>query len=253
MSIDKPSKVKTILISQPKPENGKTMYDEIAKKHKLKVDWRPFIHLEEVDGKLLRRNRIHVLDHTAVIFTSRNAVDNFFRVCDEVKAELPITMKYFCLNESISMYIQKYTQIRKRKLFTGKGPEKDLFRLIKNHKTEKYLFPCSNIRKPSIPDFLAEQEIAFTEAVMFKTVCSDLSDLEDVYYDIIVFFSPAGIQSLFENFPDFVQGKTRIAGFGETTKKAIEDAGLVLNIAAPSKENPSMISAIENYIKEVNK
>ena len=253
MSTEKIPKVKTILISQPMPENGKSNYDEISIKHKLKIDWRPFIHLEEVDGKILRRNRIHVLEHTAVIFTSRNAVDNFFRVCEEVKVDLPITMKYFCLNESISMYIQKYTQIRKRKLFTGKGPEKDLFRLIKNHKTEKYLFPCSNIRKDNIPDFLKEHSIEHTEAVMFKTVCSDLSDLENVYYDIIVFFSPAGIQSLFENFPGYVQNDTRIAGFGETTKKAIEDAGLVMNISAPSKENPSMISAIENYIKVVNK
>ena len=160
--MEKPPKVKSILISQPKPEQGKSMYDEVAKKYKLKVDYRPFIHLEQVDGKLLRRNRIHVLDHTAVIFNSRNAVDNFFRVCEECKVELPITMKYFCLNESISTYIQKYTQIRKRKLFTGKGPEKDLFRLIKNHKTEKFLFPCSNIRKPSIPDFLTEMEIDYT-------------------------------------------------------------------------------------------
>ena len=185
----------------------------------MKVDFRPFIHVEQVPGKVLRRNRIHILDHTAVIFNSRNAVDNFFRVCTELKVELPTDMKYFCLNESISTYIQKYTVLRKRKMFCANGSEQDLFRLIKNHKTEKFLFPCSDIRKPSIPEFLTENEINFKEAVMYKTVSSDLSDLEDVYYDIIVFFSPAGIQSLFENFPDFEQNHTRIAGFGDTTKE----------------------------------
>jgi uroporphyrinogen-III synthase len=249
----KPAKVKTILISQPKPENGKTVYDSLAERFKVKVDFRPFIHVEQVPGKILRRNRIHVLDHSAVIFNSRNAVDNFFRVCEELKVELPTDMKYFCLNESISTYIQKYTVLRKRKMFCGKGPEADLFRLIKNHKSEKFLFPCSDIRKPSIPNFLTENNIDYTEAVMYKTVSSDLSDLEDVYYDIIVFFSPAGIQSLFENFPDFEQDDTRIAGFGNTTRKAIEDADLVLNIGAPTQESPSMVSALETYIKVVNK
>ena len=245
-------KVKTILISQPSPGDKRTPYHDLADKYGLKVDYRNFIQVTSVPGKELRKKRLNILDHTGIIFTSRNSVDNFFRVAEELKVELPTTMKYFCVNEGVSLYTQKYIVLRKRKMFFGKGRLPEFLELLKKHKKEKFLFPCSNIRADQIPNYLTELGTEFTEAVMYKTESADLSDLADVYYDIIVFFSPAGIQSLFENFPDFKQNDTRLAGFGKTTDKAIVDAGLTNNIYAPTPEAPSMVAAIENYIKEVN-
>lgn len=246
-------KVKSILISQPNPGDKKTVYHNLAEKLHLKLDFRPFIEVEPISGKELRKNKVNILDHTAVIFNARNAVDNFFRVIEELKIDLPASMKYFCINETISLYIQKYTVLRKRKVFYGRGTEKEFLAEIKKHHTENFLFPCSDIRKNTIPEFLNEHNIVFKEAMFYKTITSDLSDLANVFYDVIVFFSPADIKSLFENFPEFKQNNTRIAGFGATTDEAIRDAGLVNNIPAPAPESPSMVTALEKYIIKANK
>ena len=245
-------KVKSILVSQPDPGDKKGPYHALAERFNIKLDFRPFIQVESVPGKELRKKRLNILDHTAVILTSRNAVDNFFRVVEELRVDLPTTMKYYCINEGISLYTQKYTVLRKRKMFFGKGSELEMLNLIKSHPKEKYLFPCSDIRKESIPKFLEEHGLTFSEAIMYCTVNADLSDLADVYYDIIVFFSPADIKSLFDNFPDFKQNDTRIAGWGNTTNDAILAANLVNNIAAPMPDSPSMVGALESYIKKAN-
>lgn len=246
-------KVKSILVSQPKPEGDKSPYFDLAKKYKLKIDFRPFIHVEGVEAQEFRANRINILDHTAVIFTSRNAVDHFFRICEEMRVSVPDSMKYFCISESTAYYLQKYVVYRKRKIFHGKQRFADLIEVMKKHKSEKFLLPCSDILKKEIPDLLTENNYEFTPAILYRTVCSDLSDLENVYYDMLVFFSPAGIESLFKNFPDFAQNDTRIAAFGPTTMKAVEEAGLTVNVMAPTQNAPSMTMAIENYVKEVNK
>lgn len=250
----KEGKVKTILISQNLPEAGKkNIFDDIATKCKVKIDYRSFIQVDPVPGREVRRNKVNILNHTAIIFNSKNAVDHFFRVVEELRVELPQDMKYFCLTEGIGLYIQKYIFLRKRKVFYPKtNTLNDFFNLILNHKTEKYLFPCSDIRKANIPDFFKKNKLNFVESTMYKTVSADLSDLENVFYDIIVFFSPADIKSLFENFPNFKQNNTRIAAFGDSTQKAIKEYNLFCNIPAPTKENPSIITALENYIKEVN-
>ena len=246
-------KVKSILVTQPKPETDKSPYADLAKKYSLKVDFREFIHVEGVPSQDFRQQRVNISEFNAVILTSRNAVDHFFRVVEELRIELPIDLKYFCMNEGIGLYIQKYTVMRKRKVFFPKtNLESDFFNLILNHKTEKFLFPCSDIRKSTIPDFFEKNKLQFVESIMYKTVSADLSDLEDVFYDIIVFFSPADIKSLYENFPDFKQNKTRLAAFGESTHRAIAEKGLVINIPAPTKEFPSIVSAMEAYIKKVN-
>jgi uroporphyrinogen-III synthase len=245
-------KVKSILVSQPKPTDEKNPYSILAEKYKLKIDFRPFIQVEPVTFKEFRKQKIDILNHTAVIFTSRNAVDHFFKLCAESKIEIPPDMKYFCISEQTSNYLQKYIVIRKRKIFTGSRTANDLIEILKKHKNEKYVFPCSNIRKDDIPEFLQNNGYTFTEAIIYKTVASDLSDLADVNYDIIAFFSPSGINSLFVNFPDFVQNNTRIAAFGPTTAKAVRDAGLRLDIEAPLPNAPSMTGALELYIKKAN-
>jgi len=247
-------KVKTILVSQPQPEGTKSPFYDLAEKLNLKVDFRPFIQVDPISGKDFRKTeRVNFLDHTAVIFNSRNAVDHFFRACEELKIEMPPEMKYFCINEGMAYYLQKYIVMRKRKIFFGSGSEAELLSIIKNHSGENYLFPCSDIRKPSIPDFLVKNKIKHREAVLYRTVSADLSDLTEVFYDIIVFYSPADIKSLFENFPEFVQKDTRIAAWGATTAAAIEEANLALNIPAPTSDAPSMTMALENYIVQVNK
>jgi uroporphyrinogen-III synthase len=242
-------KVKTILVSQPSPENGRNVYEDLISKHKVKVDFRPFIELEAIPGKDLRKKRMNILEHSAIILNSKNAVNHFFRVVEELKIDLPVEMKYFCLNEAIAMYIQKYIMLRKRRVFyPKKRGELPFLKLLLTHKTEYYLYPCSDIRKSNIPDFLKENGIRFKESIMYHTVSADLSDLTDVFYDVVVFFSPADIKSLYDNFPDFKQNQTRIAGWGETTQQAIEEAKLVCNIPAPTPDAPSIVAAIENYI-----
>ncbi|MDI9875825.1 MULTISPECIES: uroporphyrinogen-III synthase [Flectobacillus] len=249
---DRLTKVSSILVSQARPTDEKSPYFELAKRYNIKVDFRPFIEIQGVSFKDFRKQKINILDHTAIIFTSRNAVDHFFRICKEARIEVPADMKYFCITEQTAIYLQKYIVIRKRKIFSGQKTAADLLELIKKHKSEKFLFPCSDKRRNDIPEFMGTNDLHLTEAVMYETVSSDLSDLEDVYYDILAFFSPSGIKSLFDNFPDFQQNKTRIAAFGPTTAKAVTDAGLILDIQAPLPNAPSMSGALELYIKKVN-
>ncbi len=244
--------VNSILVSQPEPTDPNSPYLKLAEKYNLKIDFRKFIEIDPVDIKEFRKQKVTILDHTAVIFTSRNAVDHFFRLATESKIEIPSDMKYFCISEQTANYLQKYIVIRKRKIFTGERTAKDLLNVIKKHKDEKFIFPCSNIRTDDIPNFLNENEYDWSEAIIYRTVAADLSDLDDVTYDVIAFFSPSGIESLFHNFPDFKQNNTRIAAFGPTTSKAVKDAGLILDIQAPLPNAPSMTGAIEIYIKEAN-
>lgn len=252
MDKERLKEVKSILVSQPEPSDPNSPYHKLAEKYNLKIDFRKFIDIDPVDIKEFRKQKVNILDHTAVIFTSRNAVDHFFRLATESKIEIPTDMKYFCISETTANYLQKYIVIRKRKIFTGERTAADLLNVIKKHKDEKFIFPCSNIRTDHIPDFLDENQMQWSEATIYRTVAADLSDLDDVTYDIIAFFSPSGIESLLQNFPDFKQNNTRIAAFGPTTSKAVKDAGLILDIQAPLPNAPSMTGAIEVYIKEAN-
>ncbi len=250
---ERETKVKSILITQPPPEPGRNVYEEFAKKYKITIDFRAFIHIEPLTPKEIRKQKVNFADFSAVIFNSKNAVDYFFSLAQEMKVEISPEMKYFSINENVSNYVQKYIVPRKRKMLTSKGNEKDFLTLFKTHKKEKFLFPCSDIRKPSIPDYFTQNEFDFTEVIIYRTVSSDLSDLENVFYDVIVFFSPADIKSLFDNFPGFVQNKTRIAGFGSSTQQAIEEHNLILDIPAPAVNIPSMVAALEDYLSRVNK
>ncbi len=248
-----PAKVKTILVSQPKPETDKSPYYDLAKKCNVKIDFRPFIHVEGISAKDFRQQKINIMEYSAVIFTSRNAIDHYFRICAEMRINVPETMKYFCVSESTAYYIQKYVQYRKRKIFFGKQTFNDLIDILKKHKDEKFLLPCSDIAKEENAEILDQHGFKYAKAVIYKTVSSDILDLADVNYDILVFFSPAAIKSLFQNFPKFKQKATRLAAFGPTTAKAIEEANLTLNIYAPNPKAPSMTMALEQYIMEVNK
>ncbi|MBT2556377.1 uroporphyrinogen-III synthase [Hymenobacter sp. ISL-91] len=241
--------IATILVSQPKPTSDVSPYFSIAEKYGIKVDFREFIDVQPVSYKDFRKEKVNIAEHTAIIFTSRNAVDHFFRICQEAKIEMPAEMKYFCISEQTANYLQKYIVLRKRKLFVGQRTAADMFDVIRKHKGETFLYPCSDIRKDDIPEFMRENKFKFSEAVIYRTVAADLSDLTDVKYDCIAFFSPSGITSLFVNFPDFVQNNTRIAAFGPTTAKAVLDAGLILDIEAPHPNAPSMTGAIEAYIR----
>lgn len=243
-------KVRSILISQPEPTTEKSPYLELAEKYKLKIDFRPFIHVEGVPAKEFRQERVNILEHTAVILTSRNAVDHFFRMCEEMRIIVPENLKYFCISESTAYYLQKYVVYRKRKIFHGKQSFEDLMEVIKKHKNEKFLLPCSDIHKRNITDLLDKFNIKYSKSIFYRTVCSDLSDLADIKYDMLVFFSPSGIESLFKNFPDFKQNGTRIAAFGSTTANAVKEAGLRLDVHAPAPGLPSMSMAIESYIKK---
>jgi len=249
---DRVRKVKSILVTQEAPTDANSPYLKLAEKFNLKIDFRPFIQVEAVPVKEFRKQKVEIQQHTAIIFTSRHAVDHFFSICQELKLEMPPEMKYFCISDQTSNYLQKYIVIRKRKIFAGLKDTKDLLDIIKKHKNEKFLFPCSDIRKNDIPDFLRENGFNFSEAIMYHTVAADLSDLKNVYYDILAFFSPSGINSLFVNFPDFKQNNTRIAAFGPTTAKAVRDANLILDIEAPLPNAPSMTGALELYIKVAN-
>jgi uroporphyrinogen-III synthase len=245
--------IQTILVSQPEPENSKNPYTALAEKYNLKIDFRPFIHVEGVDKSEFRSQRVDLKDHTAVILTSKTAVDHYFRIAEECRFEVPTAMKYFCISEAVAYYLQKYVTYRKRKIFHGRQTMVDLMDAIKKHKKEKFILPCSDILRESIPNTLDENSIDYQCAVLYRTVASDLSDLESVSYDILVFFSPSGIESLLKNFSDFKQNKTLIAAFGPTTAKAIVDNNLRLDIHAPQPQTPSMSMAIEQYIKSKKK
>jgi uroporphyrinogen-III synthase len=246
-------KVKSILVTLPKPESDKSPYFDLAKKYNLKLDFRSFIHVEGIPSKEFRKEKTNFSDFTAVIFTSKNAVDHFFRVAEEMRYEVPADMKYFCISETIALYLQKYIQYRKRKIFFGKQTASDLEEVLKKHATETFLYPCSDMAAEETLKFLQDNGYNFKSAVLFRTVCSDLSDLAEVFYDILVFFSPSSIQSLFKNFPGFQQNNTRIAAFGASTHKAVLERDLILDIPAPTPHAPSMTMAIEQYIKQANK
>jgi uroporphyrinogen-III synthase len=247
-------KVKNILVSQPQPvELDKSPYGQLAKKHNIFIDFQKFIQVEGVSAKEFRQSRIQILDFSAVIFTSRNAVDHFFRLTKELRLDIPDTMKYFCISEATAFYLQKYIQYRKRKIFYGKQNFNDLMEIIKKHKDEKYILPCSDIHKHEISKSLQDNSINYTKAVIYKTLASDLRDINIEKYDMLVFFSPSGVKSLLKNFPDFKQGEKLIGAFGPTTSKAVKDAGLTLNINAPTKTAPSMTMAIEEYLEKNNK
>ena len=241
-------KVKTILVSQPEPKVENSPYFELQNKHKVKVDFRPFIHIEGVDAKEVRRQKIDFAEYTSVILTSRNSVDHFFRLAEEMRFKVSDSTKYFCQSEAVAFYLQKYVVYRKRKIYVGQKSLTDLESVFKKFGDEKFLLPSSDILKPATPDFLNSLGINWTRAQLYKTVVSDLSDLRDVYYDVLVFFSPSGIESLLHNFPDFEQNDTRIAVYGNTTVKAADKAKLRIDIKAPTEETPSMTMAIEKYI-----
>ena len=246
-------KVKTILVSQPEPQTENSPYFDLAEKNKVKVDFIPFIHVEGVESAEFRKDKINLADHTAIILTSKNAVDHFFRICKEMRYEVPTSLKYFCVSEAIALYLQKYVVYRKRKIYVGKRTFPELCELIKKHKTERFLLPSSDKLKDLIPESLDAMGLDWTRADLYRTVTSDLSDLEKVTYDVLVFFSPSGIESLFKNFPNFQQKNTRIAAFGNSTVNAVTEAGLKCDIQAPSPETPSMTMALDKYIKQVNK
>ncbi len=242
--------VKTILVSQPKPEGDKSPYFDLAEKYKLKIDFIPFIHVEGIGAQEFRQQKVNLADQTAVIMTSRTAVDHFFRIAEEMRFEVPDTMKYFCISEAVAYYLQKYVTYRKRKIFFGKQTIEDLVEVMKKHKSEKFLLPCTDILRDKIPITLEDNKMNFTKAVLYRTVASDLSDLEDVKYDMLVFFSPGGIESLLKNFPNFKQNGTFIAAFGPTTANAVVKNNLRLDIHAPQPNAPSMTGAIELFVKE---
>ena len=246
-------KVKSILVSQPKPQTDKSPYFDLAEKFNLKIDFKPFIQVEGISAKEFRQSRVNFEDFTAVIFTSRTAIDHFFRMTEEYRYTVPDTMKYFCISESTAYYLQKYIVYRKRKIFFGKRRFEDLMEIIVKHKDEKFIVPLSDIHKQDIPKQLTKAKVDYEKAIMYRTISSDLSDLANVNYDVLVFFSPSGIKSLLQNFPEFKQNETKIAAFGPTTEKAVQEAKLRLDIKAPIPQAPSMTMALEQFIKKENK
>jgi uroporphyrinogen-III synthase len=243
-----------ILVSQPQPTDlEKSPYGELTRKYNVRIDFHKFIKVEGVPSKEFRQSRINLLDYSAVIFTSRNAVDHYFRMAKELRADIPQTMKYYCISESTAFYLQKYVQYRKRKIFHGKQNFEELLEIIKKHKEEKYLLPCSDIHKASISKMLEDAGINYAKGIFYRTLASDLSHLNITDYDMLIFFSPSGIASLFKNFPEFKQNSTVIGAFGPTTSKAVKDSGLQLNIEAPTKSAPSMTMAIEEYLYKNHK
>lgn len=246
-------KIKRILVSQPKPTTPKSPYSDLADKNNLRIDFRPFIQVEAVSAKDFRKQKVNILDHTAVIFTSRTAIDHFFRIAEEMRVTVPDSMKYFCVSEATAFYLQKYIVYRKRKIFHSTGRFTDLVDVLKKHKEETFLVPLSDIHKQEIPTLLNKNKLKYTKAILYRTVSSDLSDLKEIDYDVLVFFSPSGIVSLLQNFPDFEQNETKIASFGPATAKAVKEAGLRLDIQAPMPQAPSMAMALDQYIKKYNK
>lgn len=249
-------KVETILVTQLTTTNNQTPYDRLIEKYGIQIDYRPFTEVQPVSGKDFRKQKINIEEYTAIIFTSKSAVDHFFRICEDVRYKVPAELKYFCLSEAIALYLQKHITYRKRKVFFGNRTLQDLKpHLLKHKKKEKFLLPCSNLGKQAYVKFLTENDFDFDESVMYLAVSSDLTDLENVFYDILVFFSPLSLDSLYDNFPNFKQKNTRIAAYGNSTSKAIVDRDLILDIRCPDPNNPgvtSMAEAIEQYIKLAN-
>ena len=246
-------KVKTILVSQPEPKVENSPYFDLQQKHKVKIDFRSFIHVEGLSAKDIRSQKIDLNNFSAIILTSKNAVDHFFRAAEEMRYKVPEDLKYFCQSEAIAYYLQKYVVYRKRKIYVGQKDFADMTTLFKKYKEEKFLLPGSDQLNFDIPQTLNALKLNWTQGIFYNTVMSDLSDLADVQYDILAFFSPTGIKSLFKNFPDFKQNDTRIAVFGSTTQKEALDNGLRIDILAPTPETPSMTMALEKYVAEANK
>lgn len=247
-------KIKKVLVSQPKPASEKSPYYDIAEKYGVKIDFRPFIKVESLSAREFRQQKVSILDYTAIVFTSRHAIDHFFHLCTELRVSIPETMKYFCVSETIALYIQKYVQYRKRKIFFGAtGKFDDLLPAIVKHKAEKYLVPMSDVHNDDVKNLLDKGKIQHTEVVMYRTVSNDFGPEEVFDYDMLVFFSPAGVASLQKNFPDFDQKDIKIATFGAVTAQAVRDAGLRLDLEAPNPQAPSMTAALEMFIKENNK
>ena len=248
--------IKKILVSQPKPTSEKSPYYDIAEEHGVDLIFRPFIKVEGITAKDFRQQKVSILDHSAIVFTSRHAIDHFFKLAKELRVTIPEDMKYFCVTETIALYIQKYVQYRKRKVFFGTtGKIQDLIPLMVKHKTEKYLIPQSDVHTDEIKNLLDAKKLQHTECVMYRTVSNDFTEeeIKNFDYDMLIFFSPTGIQSLTKNFPEFKQGDIRIATFGPSTAKAVEDMGLRLDLQAPSEQYPSMTSALKAYLKENKK
>jgi len=246
-------KIKSVLVSQPEPQNPKSPYYELARKHNLKIDFRPFITVVGIPAKDFRQQKINIPDFTAVIFTSKTAIDHFFRICEDLRVTIQDTMKYFCITENIAFYLQKYIVYRKRKIFHGNADFKELVSIITRHKEDNFFVPLSVPHKAEIPELLEQHKIKYKIANLYKTISADLSDLADVSYDILVFYSPSGPKSLMENFPDFKQNNTMIAAFGPTTADAIRNLGLRLDIDAPNQKAPSMTMALDDFITELKK
>ena len=244
--------IKKILVSQPKPESEKSPYFEIAEKYGVDIVFRPFIKVEGLSAKDFRAQKINIADYTAIIFTAKTAVDNFFRLAEETRVNIPDTQKFFCSSESIANYLQKYIIYRKRKIFASKtGKLADIIPAMVKHKNERYLFAVSDVHNNGKDSkMLTDSKVNFTPAVMYRTVSNDFTPDEPFDYDMLVFFSPQGIQSLRKNFPAFKQADIRIAAFGPATVKAVKDAGLRLDIEAPTPKAPSMTSALDLYLSE---
>ncbi len=243
-------KVKKILVSQPRPTSDKSPYFDIAQKYGVDIDFRPFIKVEGLTAKEFRQSKITISDYTAIIFTARTAVDHFFRLCEEMRVTIPDTMKYFCTTESIALYLQKYTLYRKRKIFHGNtGKMEELIPFLTKHNKENYLYAVSDVHKEDT-SLLDNAKIRYTKAVMYRTVSTQYEPNEKFDYDMLLFFSPAGIASLLKNFPDFKQDDVKIGCFGLTTAQAVKDAGLRLDIEAPTVSAPSMTAALDNFLRD---
>lgn len=246
--------VKKILVSQPAPTSEKSPYFEIAEKLGIEFVFHPLIKVECLSAKEFRQQKVQILDHSAIVFNSRNAIDHFFTLCREMRVNIPEDMKYFGLSESIALYIQKYVQYRKRKVFfgtTGKWPE--LVTVMAKHKAERYLVPLSDVHNDEVKQLLDAKKLKHTECVMYRTVSNGFPTEKASDFDMIVLFTPAGVQSLLTTFPGFEQGNVRLAAFGKATAKAIADAGLRLDLEAPSPKAPSMTGCLELYLEEENK
>jgi uroporphyrinogen-III synthase len=246
-----PLKIRRLLVSQPKPASEKSPYFDIAEKYGVEIDFRPFIKVESLSAKEFRQQRISILDYSAVIFTARTAIDHFFHLCEELRVTIPESMKYFCITEAIAVYLQKYTVYRKRKIFFSQtGKVEELATIIGKHPKESYLAPVSDVHKDDLFSLLDTKKVNYIKAVMFRTVSNDFAKDEKFDYDMLLFFSPSGITSLLKNFPDFRQEDIRIGCFGPTTAKAVKDAGLRLDVEAPTPEAPSMTAALELYFRK---
>jgi uroporphyrinogen-III synthase len=249
------NKVKKILITQPKPEGEKSPYFELAKKYSLTLDFHPFIVVDGIVAKEFRKQKIDVVNYSAVIFTSRHAIDHFFRICNEMKISVSQDTKYFCITEAVALYLQKFILYRKRKVFYGAdGSNKSLFDVINKHKdNEKFLYPCSESFDSEITNWLKSNNCEYANPVLYRIVSNDVKEVVERNYDVICFFTPGGVKSLMENFPKFKQNGTKIGAFGANTLKAAEEAGLTLDITAPQPKAPSMVSALELYLSTYKK